>query len=102
MGFHACEVETSVALSTIPERVDLSKAVKNEKPVYPDEFLSWDIDPGPRASYNWDFDFSRSATVSMGDPFAASAEFGEAIVEATVRQAIKALEAMGRQLASPK
>ncbi len=66
---HACEIETSYMLHLAPESVDMSKATENY-PEFPDDF---DIVP-----YRWT-EFSESPV--LGDPRAASADKGKAILD---------------------
>jgi creatinine amidohydrolase len=98
MGIHACEIETSVALALMGDMVDMNKVQANPKIAYPDVSLSWDVDPGPRAWFNWDFDKSCSEPGNMGDPRLASVEKGRRIVEATVEVAKQLLGSLARQL----
>jgi len=100
MGIHACEIETSVALALMGDMVHMDKAQANPKIAYPDVSLSWDVDPGPRAWFNWDFDNSCSEPGNMGDPRLASVEKGRRIVEATVEVTKALLESLARQLNS--
>jgi creatinine amidohydrolase len=98
MGIHACEIETSVALALMEDMVDMGKAVANPKIAYPDTSLSWDVDPGPRAWYNWEFDRSCSEPGNMGNPMLATVEKGRRIVNATVEQAVRLLDSLEKQL----
>jgi len=97
MGIHACEIETSVALALMADMVEMHKARRNPKIAYPDVSLSWDVDPGPRAWYNWDFDESCSEHGNMGDPTLATAEKGRRIVDATVEVAKRLLNSLAKR-----
>ncbi len=66
---HACEIETSYMLHLAPESVDMNLATENY-PEFPDDF---DIVP-----YRWT-EFSESPV--LGDPRAASADKGQAILD---------------------
>ena len=75
-GIHAGDVETSVMLSLMPERVDMSRAIR-ELPVLfsPDSLLSLE----GRLPVSWTMqDLSKSGAV--GDSTVASAEKGEQIL----------------------
>jgi creatinine amidohydrolase len=84
---HACELETSLYLHLAPERVDMSKAVKEIPP--------------PRTSFNWN-DLGKGSPVKMvpwwsqltrsgviGDPTLATAEKGKFWFEAEVERLIQ-------------
>lgn len=78
---HADEAETSILLSLAPHCVDMSKA-RAEYPVYPADF--------DHAPVYWD---EVSSSGVFGDPTAASAQKGDAIVEHVVERAVEVIGA---------
>ena len=78
---HACEIETSFMLALAPEFVALDAAVANY-PVFPDSF---DVLPE-----RWD---AFSASPVLGDPRAATADKGEAILAVVLARMLALTEA---------
>lgn len=89
-GTHADEMETSMMLYIAPERVDMSKAVKDDSPRGEGGLTR---DPNGRGTY--------SRTGSWGDPTLATREKGRLIVEATVERILMDLDAL-RETALPE
>ncbi len=77
--FHACEIETSYMLYLAPEHVDMSRAISNY-PAFPEDF---DVTPSPWSAV--------MNTAVMGDATAASAEKGQAIIDAVVEKICRIL-----------
>lgn len=71
---HACEIETSYMLHLAPERVRMDKATENY-PHFPDDF--------GEVAYRWS-EFSESPV--LGDPRAATAAKGEAVLERVIER----------------
>jgi creatinine amidohydrolase len=80
-GTHADELETSMMLYIAPDRVDMSKAVKEDPPWQEGGFTR---DPEARGTY--------SATGVWGDATLATRDKGERIVEQTVRGILEDIE----------
>lgn len=89
-GTHADEMETSMMLYIAPDRVDMSKAVKDDAPRGEGGLTR---DPQGRGTY--------SRTGSWGDPTLATREKGRLIVEATVERILRDLDAL-RETAVPE
>lgn len=83
-GTHADEGETSMMLYIAPETVDMKKAVKDYDPRPNRPGLS--RDPKGKGSY--------SPTGIWGDPTLATKEKGRIIVEATIKEIIKQINAL--------
>jgi creatinine amidohydrolase len=75
--FHACEIETSYMLYLAGDHVDMSRAAPN----YPDFPPDFDSSPSPWSKV--------LVTAVMGDPGAASAEKGKAIIDAVVDRIVR-------------
>jgi len=82
-GTHADELETSIMLVLAPDRVDMSKAVKEYAPKR----------PGP-LTRNRDGAGTYSASGVWGDPTLASREKGRHIVEALLARVLSEIEAL--------
>ena len=70
--FHACEIETSYMLYLRPDKVDMSKAIR-QYPEFPPDF---DVVPSP-----WSKVMDKAV---MGDATAATKEKGKAMIDAVV------------------
>lgn len=70
--FHACEIETSYMLYLRPDKVDMTRAIR-QYPAFPPEF---DVLPSP-----WSSVMDKAV---MGDATAATAEKGKAMIEQVV------------------
>jgi creatinine amidohydrolase len=96
---HACEVETSHMLFTHPELVDMSKAVRQEKNFdskYLGSFSPTDpyIDRdmvGLKSTID-EYRKAMSPAGTGGDPFRASREKGQKIIEAIVANTVEIIE----------
>jgi len=82
-GTHADEIETSVMLVLAPDRVDMTKAVKDYVPQGTGGLTR---DPGGSGTY--------SPTGTWGDPTLASREKGRKVVEAFVCAVMAEIEAL--------
>lgn len=82
-GTHADEIETSMMLYLAPERVDMSKAVRD---LAPDRAGGLTRDPHGKGTY--------SPTGTWGDPTLATREKGERIVQALVTFLVTQVEDM--------
>lgn len=80
-GTHADEIETSMMLYIVPERVDMHRAVRDDSPDVPGDLTR---DPNGKGVY--------SPTGTWGDPTLATREKGRIVVEATVRGILKDIE----------
>jgi creatinine amidohydrolase len=89
-GTHADELETSMMLYIAPERVDMSKAIREDNPR---GLGGLTRDPAGAGTY--------SASGIWGDPTLATVEKGRLIVEATVEGILRDLEALGRVPVDP-
>jgi creatinine amidohydrolase len=70
---HACEAETSMVLALCPELVDPSRF---------EEAKTGEDEGGVEGAYRWRSFTARSASGTLGDPTAASAEKGERLLDA--------------------
>jgi creatinine amidohydrolase len=86
-GSHADEIETSMMLYLAPGRVDMHKAVRDDRPR--NGSGGFHRTPGQPGIY--------SASGVWGDATLASAEKGEAIVEAVVHGIVRDIEGLLRQ-----
>ncbi len=82
-GTHADELETSMMLYLAPDRVDLSRAVRDDSPNAPGGLTR---NPDGNGTY--------SASGVWGDPTLATAEKGRILVEATVRDLLAEIQAL--------
>jgi len=82
-GTHADEIETSMMLYIAPERVDMSKAVKDDRPDQPGRLTRRPDGPGL---------YSPSGV--WGDATLATREKGRVVVEATVAGILREIEAL--------
>lgn len=82
-GTHADEIETSIMLVLAPDRVDMSKAVRDYSP---DREGGLTRDPNGRGTF--------SPTGTWGDPTLATREKGRKVVEAFVRAVLAELDAL--------
>lgn len=82
-GTHADESETSMMLYIAPDRVDMSKAVKDDRPTRPGGLTRREDGPGV---------YSPSGV--WGDATLATREKGRVIVEATVAGILREIEAL--------
>lgn len=82
-GSHADEIETSMMLYIAPERVDMSKAVRDDAPDRPGPLTR---DPKAPGVY--------SPTGSWGDPTLATRAKGKLLVEARLRAILNDLQAL--------
>jgi creatinine amidohydrolase len=82
---HACELETSIYLAIDPEAVDMEKAV-DERGFPSGEHAFMDWADGPLKVMPWWSSFS--ATGVQGDATRATAEKGEALLEAAVEECV--------------
>ena len=80
-GTHADEIETSMMLYIVPERVDMHRAVRDDNPDVPGGLTR---KPGGKGVY--------SPTGVWGDPTLATREKGRIVVEATVREILRDIE----------
>ncbi len=83
-GTHADEIETSIMLVLAPDRVDMSKAVKDYTGNRPGGLTR---DPNGKGTY--------SPTGTWGDPTLATREKGRRLVEAFVSHVVKEVSALG-------
>jgi creatinine amidohydrolase len=83
-GTHADEIETSMMLYIAPERVDMSKAVRDAQP--DGELPGLSRNPSTKKTY--------SKTGIWGDPTLATREKGERVVEAIVAGMLADIEAL--------
>jgi creatinine amidohydrolase len=82
---HACELETSIYLAIDPRAVDMDKAVDERGfPAGEHAFMDWA--DGPLKVMPWWSSFS--ATGVQGDATKATAEKGEALLEAAVEECV--------------
>lgn len=82
---HACELETSIYLAIDPEAVDMERAVDERSyPAGEHAFMDWS--DGPLKLMPWWSSFS--ATGVQGDATKATAEKGEALIAAAVRECV--------------
>ncbi len=84
-GTHADEIETSMMLYIAPDRVDMSRAVREDNPRGEGGLTRR---PGGRGTY--------SASGVWGDPTLATVEKGRVVVEATVEGILRDIEALRR------
>lgn len=77
--FHACEIETSYMLYLRPDKVDMSKAIR-QYPEFPPDF---DVLPSPWSKV--------MDTAVMGDATAATYEKGKAMIDAVVDTIVRLL-----------
>ncbi|MGH3006170.1 MAG: creatininase family protein [Gaiellaceae bacterium] len=82
---HACELETSIYLAIDPDAVDMARAV-DERGYPAGEYAFMDWADGPLKLMPWWSSFS--ATGVQGDATKATAEKGEALLEAAVRECV--------------
>lgn len=82
-GTHADEIETSMMLYIAPERVDMSKAVKDDRPDQPGRLTRRPDGPGL---------YSPSGV--WGDATLATRDKGRVVVEATVEGILRAIAAL--------
>lgn len=82
-GTHADEIETSIMLVLAPDRVDMTKAVKDYAPNRPGGLTR---DPSKAGTY--------SPTGTWGDPTLATREKGRKLVEAFVAHVVAEIEAL--------
>jgi len=80
-GTHADEIETSMMLYIVPERVDMNRAVRDDKPDVPGGLTRR---PNGKGVY--------SPTGAWGDPTLATREKGQIVVEATITGILKDIE----------
>jgi creatinine amidohydrolase len=80
-GSHADEIETSMMLYIVPERVDMKRAARDDNPDVPGGLTR---NPDGKGVY--------SPTGVWGDPTLATREKGRILVEATVRGILKDIE----------
>jgi creatinine amidohydrolase len=80
-GTHADEIETSMMLYIVPERVDMNRAVRDDSPDVPGDLTR---DPDGKGVY--------SPTGTWGDPTLATREKGRIVVEATITGILKDIE----------
>jgi creatinine amidohydrolase len=80
-GTHADEIETSMMLYIVPERVDMNRAVRDDSPDVPGDLTR---DPNGKGVY--------SPTGTWGDPTLATREKGRIVVEATITGILKDIE----------
>lgn len=87
-GSHADEIETSIMLVLAPDRVDMSRAVKDFTPDRPNASQKSGLtrDPAGEGTY--------SPTGTWGDPTLASREKGRKVVEAFVRAVVTDIETL--------
>ena len=78
--FHACELETSYMLYLAPEKVDMTKAIRN----YPELPLEFDVTPIP-----W---HNVTDSPVLGDATLATREKGEVIIETAVGNMVRVIE----------
>lgn len=96
LSFHASEFETSMMLSLFPGLVEMERA---EAVAGPDESLPLtDYDALGENQVGWALSAEEmdelTPTGNLGDPTAASAEAGEALVERVVSKAVELVEAL--------
>jgi creatinine amidohydrolase len=82
---HACELETSIYLAIEPAAVDMERAV-DERGYPAGDFAFMDWADGPLKLMPWWSSFS--ATGVQGDATKATAEKGEALLDAAVRECV--------------
>jgi creatinine amidohydrolase len=80
-GTHADEIETSMMLYIVPERVDMNRAVRDDNPDVPGGLTR---KPNGKGVY--------SPTGAWGDPTLATREKGRIVVEATITGILKDIE----------
>jgi creatinine amidohydrolase len=80
-GTHADEIETSMMLYIVPERVDMTRAVRDDNPDVPGGLTR---KPNGKGVY--------SPTGAWGDPTLATREKGRIVVEATITGILKDIE----------
>jgi len=85
-GSHADEIETSIMLVLAPDRVDMSRAVKDYTPDGPNTKGGLTRDPAGQGTY--------SPTGTWGDPTLASREKGRKVVEAFIRAVATDIETL--------
>ncbi len=82
---HACELETSLMLAIRPDLVQMDKAVRDMRPSESEYFPPWDFyhpSGAVRMMRHWS---TLSDSGVMGDPTVATAEKGEAWLDAAAR-----------------
>lgn len=91
-AIHACEWETSILLHISPEVVDMSKATDEDIMRYNSDFVAGDGFMG-RQRVNWSTWYIQpSKTGVYGDPTAAAAETGKAILDAATANGARFLK----------
>jgi creatinine amidohydrolase len=80
-GTHADEIETSMMLYIVPDRVDMNRAVRDDNPDVPGDLTR---QPNGKGVY--------SPTGAWGDPTLATREKGQIVVEATITGILKDIE----------
>jgi creatinine amidohydrolase len=97
---HACEIETSMLLYLRPDLVDMSKAVK-EIAFQKSKYFWWDLMGSSGIQFQeW---FSRyTGTGIVGDPTLATAEKGQAVVEAAVAGIIDLVRDIHQRTIAPR
>lgn len=96
LSFHASEFETSMMLALFPELVEMERA---RATAGPDESLPLtDYDALGENEVGWALSAEEmdelTPTGNLGDPTAASAEAGEALVERVVSKSVELVEAL--------
>ena len=84
-GTHADEIETSMMLYIVPERVDMNRAVRDDNP---DVLGGLTRKPNGKGVY--------SPTGAWGDPTLATREKGRIVVEATITGILKDIDQLRR------
>ncbi|MDQ1131265.1 creatininase family protein [Microbacterium sp. SORGH_AS_0888] len=93
LALHAGAAETSLMLFLRPESVDMASA-EGTVPTHLESYRTIGLPPKP-VSFGWSSD-DLAANGVIGDPSAATAEYGRAIFEATVAQVAEAIGEVAR------